>query len=186
VIVAGSTHPTDEAVLLDAFARFRLRFPDAVLVLAPRFLKRTGGIDSALQAAGMPFVRRSEVAQRPPDIPILLLDTTGELSDAYAAATLAHVGGSFDPARGGHTPVEALAWGVPMTVGPHHANQSAIVEELSRAGILVVCQDAEEIAAFWERHAADSALADIVRARSAAVVARQGTAIRDLYEGLIR
>jgi 3-deoxy-D-manno-octulosonic-acid transferase len=185
VVVAGSTHPTDEAVLLDAFARLRARFPGAVLILAPRFLGRTGGVESVLRETGTPFVRRSAVERRPPDVPVLLLDTTGELPDVYAAATLAHVGGSFDPARGGHTPVEALAWGVPMTVGPHHANQRAVVQELARAGVLAVCRDAAEVAAFWERHAADPALAADVRARSAAVIARQGTAIRNLYETLI-
>ena len=52
---------------------------------------------------------------------VLVLDTVGELSDVYGAATLAFVGGSL-VRKGGQNPLEPARWGVPTLFGPHMEN----------------------------------------------------------------
>jgi len=45
VLIAGSTHGGEEEIVLDAFAGLARRFPDLLLILAPRHLARTGDVE---------------------------------------------------------------------------------------------------------------------------------------------
>ncbi|MCP4809841.1 MAG: tetraacyldisaccharide 4'-kinase [Proteobacteria bacterium] len=103
-LVAGSTRGED-AELLAAW--------DDFLVLAPRHLD---AFDVAV-LEGQRWHRRS-AGPMPSGTRVLLLDTHGELASTYAQADVAFVGGSFDPAIGGHSPDEALAAGAPVVHGP--------------------------------------------------------------------
>ncbi|MER3496760.1 MAG: hypothetical protein C4320_08345, partial [Armatimonadota bacterium] len=57
VLLAGSTYPPEEEALLTVFDRLRKLRPDAILILAPRLLRRPGGPESTLK--GRAFARRS-------------------------------------------------------------------------------------------------------------------------------
>lgn len=135
VLLAGSTYPVDEPAILAAFEAVLRSHPRAVLILAPRHLSRPEGSASSLE--GRDYVRRSECKplQR---ARILLLDTYGELKEAYACADLAIVGGTYGMDHGGHTPVEAIAWGVPVLIGPAHRQHVHTVEWLVEAGAAFV------------------------------------------------
>ena len=52
---------------------------------------------------------------------MFLLDTLGELRDAYPCASFAFVGGSLVPA-GGHNVLEPAAEGIPVVVGTEAHN----------------------------------------------------------------
>jgi len=108
LLVAGSTYPDEERLLEAAFEIWRKARPGARLLIAPRHQDRPLGLTGR-------FARRSA---GPTDAPTVVLDTLGELREVYTVASVAHLGGSFDPGVGGHTPVEALAAGVPLTHGP--------------------------------------------------------------------
>lgn len=89
--------------------------PGLGLLLAPRHPER---FEPRL-LDGRRWVRRTALgAEVPPDIDIVLLDTVGELAGGFAGAVWAFVGGTFDPALGGHSPLEAAAAGVPVVAGP--------------------------------------------------------------------
>ena len=60
---------------------------------------------------------------------IVLLDTIGELASVYSLASVAFVGGSLFP-HGGHNPLEPAQFGVPIVMGPHYANFTAITDDL--------------------------------------------------------
>jgi 3-deoxy-D-manno-octulosonic-acid transferase len=69
---------------------------------------------------------------------VFLLDSIGELASVYSLATLAFVGGSLVPA-GGHNPLEAAQFRLPVVMGPHYENFRAIVERLHAArGIRII------------------------------------------------
>lgn len=169
ILVAGSTYAEDERLVLDAFARLQEDYPEALLILAPRKLQRAGGCDSVLKEVGVRFVRRSETDVVPPDTPVALLDTMGELHEVYAIATAAFIGGSLDPRLGGHTPIEAMRWGVPMTIGPEVETQRALVDLLRQAGALQVCRSAPELASVWSRYAAEREHRAVLNARIQAI-----------------
>ena len=172
VIVAGSTHPSDESMVLQAFQRFQRSHPDALLFLAPRAPQRTGGSDSILKKEALQFVRRSEVERRPEMVSIVLLDTLGELRELYSIATASYIGGTVEPGLGGHTPTEALAWGGPLSIGPEFEAQRTLVDVLTEAGILTVCHSADELEANWRSAAESAALRESIRERSKQIVQR--------------
>ncbi|MCK6507983.1 tetraacyldisaccharide 4'-kinase [Myxococcota bacterium] len=115
--IAASTRPGDEARVLAAWAR--LPEPRPLLVIAPRHMERSGEVVELLQAAGVRWRRRTQGVDELLQVEVLLLDTVGELATLYAQARAAFVGGTFDPAIGGHSPAEAFAAGIPVVGGPH-------------------------------------------------------------------
>ncbi len=60
LIVGGSTHPGEEAILAEQFLRLRSRFPDLFLVLVPRHFERSREVGRELKARGLKFAYRSE------------------------------------------------------------------------------------------------------------------------------
>lgn len=127
LIVAGSTGPSEEALLHAAC-------PEGVqLLCAPRKPER---FDEA--AAALPgCVRRSVGPASGPRVATrFLLDTIGELRQAYALADVVVVGRSFIDLRGSD-PIEPIGLGKPTVIGPSVANFQTIVEAFERAGGIV-------------------------------------------------
>lgn len=145
VIVAGSTREGEEDLLLSAFSRIKQRWPRSALVLAPRHLKRKEEVEERVRGRGFSLVKRSDiVAGRRPssEADVVLLDTMGELTRAYAIADIAFVGGSLVPI-GGHNPFEPAAAGVPVVFGPYMQQEGA--EQLIQQGAAVKVKDIEEL-----------------------------------------
>ena len=116
-LVAGSTWPLDEAVLLEAFAAVRQRHPDARLILAPHepTASHLRGVETLAARLGLPTPVRLSAASGP--VPLLLVDRVGVLATLYGAGTMAFVGGAFSR-TGLHSVLEPAAWGLPVTFGP--------------------------------------------------------------------
>ncbi len=148
VLVAGSTHPGEEAAVLDAWQAL----PGWRLVLAPRHPQRFGEVAGLLEARRIPFVRRS--IPSPGAWRVLLLDTMGELGAAYAAGALAFVGGSLVPV-GGHNVLEPALSGVGVLVGPHTGHVEEDVRRLEAGGGLRRLPDAAGLAQALRDLAAD-------------------------------
>jgi len=135
VIVAGSTHEGEEAAVLEAWTEVAARARAARLVIAPRHPERFEAVATLLTEAGHRFVRRSDLGPDgwPPDVPILLLDTVGELRGMYAGARMAFIGGTLVPV-GGHNLLEAAIHGVPIAFGPHLDNVRDDAARLQASG----------------------------------------------------
>lgn len=120
-LVAGSTWPPDDAVLLRAFAVLRQRRPDARLILVPHepTTDHLAGVERAASSAGLPAPIRLSVAESP--VPLLVVDRVGVLATLYGAGAMAFVGGGYGRA-GLHSVLEPAAWGVPVAFGPRWRN----------------------------------------------------------------
>ena len=172
VLVAGSTHPGEEAVVLDAWQAL----PGWRLVLAPRHPQRFEEVAGLLEARGIPFARHSSPV--PGAWRVLLLDTMGDLKAAYAAAALAFVGGSLAPV-GGHNVLEPAAAGVPVVVGPHTDHVGGDVRQLEGSGGLRRIRDAAGLR--------DAALARSQASRSPPPAANPGLGtLREALEACLR
>jgi 3-deoxy-D-manno-octulosonic-acid transferase len=116
-LVAGSTWPPDEAVILPAFARVVKRRPDARLIVVPHepTSLHLGRLTTDAKRLGLPAPLRLSAAPTP--CPLLLVDRVGVLASLYGAATMAYVGGGFGRA-GLHSVLEPAAWGLPVVFGP--------------------------------------------------------------------
>jgi 3-deoxy-D-manno-octulosonic-acid transferase len=115
-MVAGSTWPGDEAVLLEAFARVYRDFPSARLILVPHepTMSHLTAVERQSRSLGLQAVRLT-AATGP--APLLLVDEVGVLASLYAAGTMAWVGGGYGRA-GLHSVLEPAAWGLPVAFGP--------------------------------------------------------------------
>jgi len=139
-LVAGSTWPGDERVLLDAFARLHVHRPEARLILAPH--EPTPGhlapIERTAHRLGLPSPARLSASDGP--VPFLLVDRVGVLATLYGAGSMAYVGGGFGRA-GLHSLLEPAAWGVPVAFGPRW-------QESRDAGLLLEAGGGESLPAF--------------------------------------
>jgi 3-deoxy-D-manno-octulosonic-acid transferase len=145
LIVGGSTHPGEEAILAEQFLRLRSRFPDLFLVLVPRHFERSREVGRELAARGLKFVYRSELMAHtrfePGEIDCLVVNTTGELKHFYEPATVIFVGKSL-AAEGGQNPIEPGALSKAMVFGPHMQNFAEVVRDLLMQDGAVQVQDA--------------------------------------------
>jgi len=136
VLVCGSTLAGEEELLLDAVP------PDVAMVLAPRHPERFGEVAEILRRRGKAWVRRSEWGSSPAKIEpgtVFLLDSIGELAAIYSLAQAAFIGGSLVPA-GGHNPLEATQFAVPVVMGSSYENFRGIVETLLRQDAIRIVQ----------------------------------------------
>lgn len=130
VVLAASTHETEEAAILDAWLAARQAHPSLRLVLAVRHPDRGDEVAALIAARGLPVARRSDGAENGP---VLLVDTLGEMDRWYAGAAICLVGGSLTD-RGGHTPWEPAAHRCAILHGPHIANFTESYAALRAAG----------------------------------------------------
>ncbi|MEW6683065.1 MAG: 3-deoxy-D-manno-octulosonic acid transferase [Nitrospirota bacterium] len=159
--VAGSTHPGEESLLLEAYLRVRREEPRLVLLLAPRHLDRLDKVETLVREAGAEPIRRSAIAagngRAGTGPPVILLDTLGELASLYGDATVAFVGGTLVPV-GGHNLLEPAARGKPVLFGPHTHKCEEIAQALRDAGGGVQVASGDALAAHLRRLLADDAL----------------------------
>jgi 3-deoxy-D-manno-octulosonic-acid transferase len=152
VLVAGSTMPGEEEQVLEAFEAAG-GGERALLVLAPRHPERWQEVDRLLAAwcaaRGTGYVRRSVPASPYPAVfSVLLLDSLGELAGLYRLAAAAFVGGTLVD-TGGHNPLEAARFGVPIAAGPSMRNFRDMAERFGRAGAWRRVANAAELGAAW-------------------------------------
>lgn len=179
ILVAGSTMPGEEPIVLDAFKRLDR---EALLVLAPRHPERFDEVWREVEERSLPGMRRSGIAAAgdagpPTSLPgIVLLDSLGELASIYRLASAAFIGGTLVP-TGGHNPIEAARFGVPVIVGPSMENFRRIARDLEAADGLTLAPDGEALTEAWRR------LLD--RPDEAAEQGRRGLAIVDRNRGAV-
>lgn len=117
-LVAGSTWPEDERIVLEAFAAVRSGHPAARLVLVPHepTADHLGSIEAAAGRLGLAVRRLSGL--QPGETPeCLVVDRTGILASLYPGAMAGFVGGGFGHA-GLHSVLEPAAAGLPVAFGP--------------------------------------------------------------------
>lgn len=141
VLLAASTREGEEAPLLRAFADAAP--VEVLLLLVPRHPQRFDAVADLVEAAGLPYQRRSALDAAPlnPQTRVLLGDSLGELFAYYAACDVAFVGGSLQP-LGGQNLIEAASVGRPVLVGPHTFNFEEATRLAIEAGAALRVNDA--------------------------------------------
>jgi 3-deoxy-D-manno-octulosonic-acid transferase len=148
LLVAGSTHAGEEALLARLLPRWRRQFPDLFLILVPRHFERSREVADDLKAAGVKFAFRSDLTSHtrlnPGEIDCLVVNTTGELRFFYEHATVIFVGKSLT-AEGGQNPIEPAALGKPVVFGPNMQNFADIVRSFLANDAAVQVKDQAEL-----------------------------------------
>lgn len=152
IVIAASTmppavdgDPDEEDVVIEAIRQTGR--PGLLWMVAPRRPERFDLTASKLEASGVRFLRRSQLAAGSQlELPgVLLLDSMGELAALFSSADVVFMGGTLAQ-RGGHNILEPAFFSKPVIIGPHMENFPDIGAEFRAAG--AVCQIAgpEELA----------------------------------------
>jgi 3-deoxy-D-manno-octulosonic-acid transferase len=161
VIVAGSTHPSEEEAVLTSFTALREKYPHARLIIAPRKPEnRLNEIERLNTKFGYETGYRSKLKEmegRRPEFPVLLIDTLGELGRIYAVGDIVFVGGSFVH-YGGHNVLEPAAHAKPILVGPSMEDFKDSFSLLSRVGACRMVANADGLTEAFLEIAGDDAL----------------------------
>ena len=150
-VVAGSTWPSDEAVLVPALGATRAAVAGLRVVLAPHepSEERVRALLEALAADGwrattLGAVRRAGSLG---DHDAVVVDSVGQLAHLYTIGDVAFVGGGFRD-EGLHSVLEPAAAGIPIVIGPRHWNARAAGDLVRTGGAKIALNDVEMGRAF--------------------------------------
>jgi 3-deoxy-D-manno-octulosonic-acid transferase len=153
VVLAASTHAGEEAWLGKV-----VRETGALFAVVPRHAERRAEVKADLEKEGIEVVLRS--AFQPPADPsqaCLVIDSTGELRDWTAHATVVVIGKTI-LGTGGQNPAEAVLARRPLLYGPHMENFEPLASTLVATGGAVRFPDAAGLRGDLERLLGDPAL----------------------------
>ncbi len=127
-LIAGSTWPPDERIVVPAFASLARDHPGLSLVLAPHepTSPRLEEIEKLLESNGLEHVRLSGLGGDSPGARAVIADGVGYLAELYRAGTIAYVGGSRT--TGVHNVMEPAVLGLPVFFGPRIDNSLEALE----------------------------------------------------------
>ena len=125
VLVAGSSWPKDEDIIIDHFNRH----PEMKLIIAPHEI-HDAHVQQILSKLQRPCLCYSELRRQWEDgrlpegqlptgpVDCLVIDAIGFLSGIYRYGHAAYIGGGFGV--GIHNTLEAAVYGIPVVFGPNH------------------------------------------------------------------
>ena len=124
VIVAGSTHDSEEESILKAFVEYKKQ-GDSKLIIVPRHPERFDSVYELMNQYAsihsLSLSRFSTCQDFKSDM--VLVDAMGELNNIYAISDVAIVGGAFKEKVGGHNPLEPAFFGCKIITGKHFHDQ---------------------------------------------------------------
>ncbi|PJK12092.1 3-deoxy-D-manno-octulosonic acid transferase [Lysobacteraceae bacterium NML120232] len=180
VWIAASTHPDEELAVINTHRRLRRRWPDLLLLWAPRHPERFAPVIERARSYGLRVGTRQQQYWPDTQDAVFVVDTLGELPLFFEVADVAFVGGSLQEI-GGHNLLEPASAGVPMVTGPHLFNFAEISARLREVGALRIAADAdalEPLLAAWLQDA--KARASAGEAARALVAAGRGALSKTL------
>lgn len=190
-IVAGSTWPADDDVLLPAFADLRRSDVAAAcrIILVPHepTSSHLARLDAVARTADLPRPMRSsesagvDLARAS----VVVVDQVGLLADLYALAQAAYVGGGYHGA-GLHSVLEPAVWGVPISVGPRWGSSRDAGLLIGRGAALPLpVAGREALTRQWQLWQGDPTVRDRAGHAGAALV-KEGTGAAERTTALVR
>ncbi len=180
VLVAGSTRQGEEEMILDAYREICRRFPETILIIAPRHLERVPQICREISHRGLACQLRTRIGKEgaPRTAPVVVIDTFGELFSVYSVGTVVFCGASLVP-LGGQNPLEPAVWGKAVVYGPSMEDfiDAKAILESENAGISV--SGPEDLSETVIRLFADPEELQSMGARARHAVLRHRGAARD-------
>lgn len=185
LLIAGSTHPGEEAIVLDAFKRLIPKFPGLKLLVAPRHVERSRDVEAAVRSFGFEPVMLSAVRGQTGDHRgrgVFILDTIGRLKELYSISSVVFMGGSMIP-HGGQNPIEPAALGKPVIFGPHMFNFKEITATLIDSDAAFLVKEADGLFGCLDVLLADPARRlEVAKHAGAAIAQKRGATDRIIEE----
>jgi len=133
VFLAGSTHEGEEKILCNVYKKIKNKFPELLMIIAPRDPKRSSVILSYFLSHDVNAEFMSTMEKSGRRYGVVLVDRMGELSRLYALCDVAFIGGSMGR-QGGHNPLEPAAFSKPVLFGADMSDFLLISNMLMESG----------------------------------------------------
>lgn len=151
VLLLASSHPGEEAQLLEALPQLRRQLPSLALLLVPRHPARASEVVALAERRALTVQRWSAVAEArsTPSLDAVVVDLIGQMGAWIASSSLVLMGGSLAVSGrciGGHNPLEPVRLGRQVLCGPDMANFAELSAELAAMGWL---QSAPSLDQLW-------------------------------------
>lgn len=155
VLVAASTHPGEDEILIEAYKKLRERF-NMTLFIIPRHTTRIKDICSLLTKRSISFALRSK-ADPNTRADVICVDSFGEVGTFFTLADVCFVGGSLVPI-GGHNIYEPVAMGKPVLHGKYMENALEVRDFLHRENVAFEVNNETDIVTLCSDFFSDSSL----------------------------
>lgn len=144
-LIAGSTHPGEEEMVLDCYAHLKTKHENARLILCPRHVERAADVHTVIRSKRLRSVNLSDLNRTPEARDtVIVVDTIGHLRTLYSVAKVVVIGKTFK-VGGGQNMIEPACFGKPVIVGPLTYNFKDVVELLVREKALVQVASPDEL-----------------------------------------
>jgi len=133
VIVAGSTHPDEEEMILQAFVKYEQDNEDeAKLIIVPRHPERFEEVYQLMQRYSQKYGWSLSRFSKDKSLKtkMVLVDMMGELNNIYKISDIAILGGAFRNDVGGHNPLEPATFGCKIITGKYYFHQKELFKYL--------------------------------------------------------
>ena len=181
----GSLREGEEDQLLPKVPEILGLGPNVKVLIAPRHLKNVPLYQEKLKALGVGNFLRTKLEKAPTSERVMILDTLGELSLAYALSRAVFVGGTLVPI-GGHNVMEPALSRVPVCFGPSTQNVTEAAQALTVAGGGFSVADGAEVVQVFRRFLDLGAAQAAGQKAYDAVASMRGTTDRTLQQVLSR
>jgi 3-deoxy-D-manno-octulosonic-acid transferase len=176
ILIAASTHPGEDEILIAAHRSLAGRFRSLLTVIVPRHPARGTEIVGLVTASGLTASQRSRDEMPMAASDVYVADTMGELGLFYRLSPVVFMGGSMVP-HGGQNPIEAIKLGAAIVHGPHVFNFAEVYETLDGSGGARSAATPEILVKQIGQLLADPASRDSVQNAASGVVERLGGAL---------
>jgi len=181
ILIAGSTHRGEEALIRSCFLRLRDHFPSLQLIIVPRRPDRGAEVLELFQGDDVAAALASQLDQ---PRPVVVVDRMGYLSRLYALADVAVIGGSFVP-QGGQNPIEPAAWGKPVVFGPDMHDFPDVAAWLLNAGGAIQARNEADLYEACHRLLSDREAAKTIGGQARSVVIEHQGATEKVLQELV-
>lgn len=186
VLMLAVSREGEEAALLAEWQKQPA--PRPLLAIVPRHPQRFDEVAGLVQSAGLTLARRSSWGDAPLtdalNADVWLGDSMREMPLYYGLASVALLGGSFEP-LGGQNLIEAAACGCPVLAGPHTFNFAEATALALAAGAAERCTTLAEAVARGRTLCVDSAARDTMGSNALAFSAAHRGAAARMAEALL-
>ncbi|HLF18097.1 MAG TPA: 3-deoxy-D-manno-octulosonic acid transferase [Candidatus Omnitrophota bacterium] len=145
IVIAGSTHPREEEIVLNAFKKLQNEFGPLKLIISPRHIERSQEVAQLVATHGFkPLLYSALNSKAVSEKEIVVVDQIGILKNLYSIATVVFVGKSL-AVGGGQNMIEPAFYGKPTIIGPLTYNFKDVVRIFLNEKAIVQIQRADEL-----------------------------------------
>jgi 3-deoxy-D-manno-octulosonic-acid transferase len=186
ILVAGSTGPGEEKIILASFRQLQQRneLANSRLIIVPRKPERFDEVAHLIESSDYRILRYSKIKTDAQTVgqddssAVILGDTMGDLRKFYSLATVIFVGRSLVP-MGGSDMIEAAALAKPVIVGPFTDNFTDSVEKLLANQAIEIVADSQQLTTVAAKLLSDPQAAQAMgRQAQKVIIDNQGATFR--------